>query len=185
EDRAHVLEGLVKALNILDEVIETIKASKNRADASQNLMDKYHFSERQADAILTLQLYRLTNLEITTLEKEHKEALRKIKYYRSILNSETKLKQVIEEEMNEIKEAYSIDRRSEIQSAVEEIKVNLEVLVNAEDVLVTLSHEGYVKRTSMLSYTRSGAEIESAGVKEGDIVRHLLQVNTLDNVLLF
>src|SRR5690606_38913628 len=111
EDRAHVLEGLVKALNILDEVIETIKASKNRADASQNLMDKYHFSERQADAILTLQLYRLTNLEITTLEKEHKEALRKIKYYRSILNSETKLKQVIEEEMNEIKEAYSIDRR--------------------------------------------------------------------------
>lgn len=185
EDRAHVLEGLVKALNILDEVIETIKASKNRADASQNLMDKYHFSERQADAILTLQLYRLTNLEITTLEKEHKEALKKIKYYRSILNSETKLKQVIEEEMNEIKEAYSIDRRSEIQSAVEEIKVNLEVLVNAEDVLVTLSHEGYVKRTSMLSYTRSGAEIDSAGVKEGDIVRHLLQVNTLDNVLLF
>jgi len=185
EDRAHVLLGLVKALNILDEVIATIKASKNRADASQNLIDQYQFSERQADAILTLQLYRLTNLEITSLEKEHKDALKKIKYYRSILDSEAKLKQVIEEEMNEIKEAYSIERRSEIQSAVEEIKVNLEVLVNSEDVLVTLSREGYVKRTSMLSYTRSGAEIDSAGVKDGDIVRHLLQVNTLDNVLLF
>lgn len=185
EDRAHVLEGLVKALNLLDEVIETIKASKNRADASDNLIAKFQFTERQADAILTLQLYRLTNLEITSLEKEHGETLKKIKYLRSILESEKKLLSVIEKELTEIKTTYSIDRRSEIQREIEELKVNLEVLVNAEDVLVTFSHEGYVKRTSMLSYTRSGGELDSAGVKEGDVITHCLSVNTLDNLLLF
>jgi len=185
EDRAHVLEGLVKALNLLDEIIETIKASKNRADASDNLMAKYGFSERQADAILTLQLYRLTNLEINSLEKEHAETMKKIKSLRSILDNPKKLISVIQQELLEIKSTYEIPRRSDIQSEVEELKVNLEVLVNSEDVLVTLSHEGYVKRTNMLSYTRSGAELESSGVKEGDVIREFLQVNTLDNLLLF
>ncbi|HIW33150.1 MAG TPA: DNA topoisomerase IV subunit A, partial [Candidatus Paenibacillus intestinavium] len=185
EDRAHVLEGLVKALNLLDEIIETIKASKNRGDASDNLMAKYQFSERQADAILTLQLYRLTNLEINSLEKEHAETMKKIKYLRSILDNSKKLIAVIQQELLEIKSTYEIPRRSSIQSEVEELKVNLEVLVNSEDVLVTLSHEGYVKRTNMLSYTRSGAELEGSGVKEGDVIRELLQVNTLDNLLLF
>lgn len=185
EDRAHVLEGLVKALNILDEVIETIKASKNKANASENLIAKYAFTERQAEAILTLQLYRLTNLEITQLEKEHGEILKKIKQLRTILESEKKLMSVIETELLEIKEKYQIPRRSAIQNEVEELKVNLEVLVNAEDVLFTISHEGYIKRTSMLSFTRSGGEWNNSGVKEGDIVKQVLQVNTLDNLLVF
>lgn len=185
EDRAHVVEGLVKALNILDEVIATIKASKNRADAQDNLIAKFGFSERQADAILTLQLYRLTNLEITTLEKELKETQKRIAYLRSILESEKKLLGVIKDELIEIRDKYGIDRRSDIQGEVEELKVNLEVLVTPEDVLVTLSQDGYMKRTSMLSYTRSGGELENAGVKEGDAIRELLQVNTIDNLLLF
>jgi topoisomerase IV subunit A len=185
EDRAHVLEGLVKALNILDEVIETIKASKNRQDAQNNLVAKFGFSERQADAILVLQLYRLTNLEITSLEKELKDVQKTIATLRGILGSEKKLVGVIKEEIGEIRAKYGIDRRSDIQGEVEEIKVNIEVLVNAEDVLVTLSNEGYIKRTSMLSYTRSGGEIEGAGVKEGDYVRDILEVNTLDNLLIF
>ncbi|GGF89304.1 DNA gyrase subunit A [Paenibacillus abyssi] len=185
EDRAHVLEGLVKALNILDDVIATIKASKNRQDAQNNLIKAYEFTERQADAILTLQLYRLTNLEITSLEKELKDIAKKIAYYRSILDSEKKLIGVIREELQEIREKFGIDRRSEIRGEVEELKVNLEVMVNPEDVLVTLSHEGYIKRTSMLSFTRSGGELESAGVKEGDVVRHLLEVNTIESLLLF
>lgn len=185
EDRAHVVEGLVKALNILDEVIATIKASKNRADAQDNLVAKFGFSERQADAILTLQLYRLTNLEITTLEKELKEALKKIAYLKSILESEKKLLGVIKDELLEIRNKYGIDRRSDLRGEIEELKVNLEVLVNPEDVLVTLSQEGYVKRTSMLSFTRSGGELQSAGVKEGDVIRELLEVNTIDNLLLF
>jgi topoisomerase IV subunit A len=185
EDRAHVLEGLVKALNILDEVIETIKASKNRQDAQNNLVEKFGFTERQADAILVLQLYRLTNLEITSLEKELKDVQKTIAYLRGILSSEKKLMAVIKEEITEIRTKYGIDRRSDIQGEVEEIKVNLEVMVNAEDVLVTLSNEGYIKRTSMLSFTRSGGELDSTGVKEGDFVRHILEVNTLENLMIF
>ncbi|MFD2115891.1 DNA gyrase subunit A [Paenibacillus yanchengensis] len=185
EDRAHVVEGLVKALQILDEVIATIKASKNRLDAQNNLIKQFQFTERQADSILTLQLYRLTNLEITALEKEFKEAMKRIAYYRSILDSEKKLIGVIRTELLEIKDKYGIDRRSSLRSEVEELKVNVEVLVNAEDVLLTLSEEGYVKRTSMLSFTRSGGDITTAGVKEGDVIRKLLEVNTLDQLYIF
>ncbi|MFB9330521.1 DNA gyrase subunit A [Paenibacillus aurantiacus] len=185
EDRAHVLEGLVKALNILDDVIATIKASKNRQDAQNNLVAKFGFTERQADAILTLQLYRLTNLEITTLEKEHKDIMKRIAYLRGILDSEKKLIGVIKDELTEIRDKFGIDRRSDIQGEVEELKVNLEVIVPAEDVFVTLSHEGYIKRTSKLSFTRSGGELNNAGVKEGDVIRTLVDVNTIDQLLLF
>jgi topoisomerase-4 subunit A len=185
EDRAHVLEGLVKALNILDDVIATIKASKNRLDAQKNLVAEYGFSERQADAILILQLYRLTNLEITSLEKELKEVNKTIAYLKSILGSLSKLLSVIKEEITEIRDKYGVDRRSEIQGEIEELKVNLEVMVIAEDVLVTLSNEGYLKRTSMLSFTRSGGEISTIGLKEGDYVRFRLDVNTIHNLLIF
>ncbi len=185
EDRAHVLEGLAKALNLLDEVIATIKASKNRQDAQNNLVSKFAFTERQADAILTLQLYRLTNLEITSLEKELKDISRKIANYKAILENEKKLIGVIRDELLEIREKYGIDRRSEIRGEIEELKVNLEVMVTPEEVMVTLSQDGYIKRTSMLSFTRSGGELDSAGVKEGDVLRHLLEVNTIDSLLLF
>lgn len=185
EERAHVVEGLVKALNILDEVIATIKASKNRADAQNNLVAKYGFSERQADAILTLQLYRLTNLEITALEKELRETQKRIAYLRSILESEKKLLGVIKDELTEIRDKYGIDRRSSIRGEVEELKVNLEVMVQSEDVIVTLSEEGYMKRTSMLSFTRSGGDLQTAGVKEGDAISSVYEVNTIDNLLLF
>ncbi|TJY44275.1 DNA gyrase subunit A [Cohnella pontilimi] len=185
EDRAHVLEGLVKALNILDEVIETIKASKNRLDAQNNLVAKFGFSERQADAILTLQLYRLTNLEIHQLQKELDEANKKINQLRAILESPRKLMGVIKDELTEIRDKYGIDRRSVIQGEVEELKVNLEVTVAAEDVLISISRGGYIKRTSLLSFTRSGGELESAGVKEGDVIRWSLGVSTLDPLLIF
>lgn len=185
EDRAHVLEGLGKALNILDEVIATIKASKNRADAQNNLVEQYGFTERQADAILTLQLYRLTNLEIHSIEKELKDVQKTIANLRAILGSEKKLMGVIKNELMEIRDKYGIERRSDIQDEVEELKVNLEVMVTAEDVFVTLSNEGYIKRTSKLSFTRSGGEVEKTGLKEGDFVRYLLEVNTLENLLIF
>lgn len=185
EDRAHVLEGLVKALNILDEVIAAIKASKNRQDAQNNLQWMFGFTERQADSILTLQLYRLTNLEIHSLQKELDELNKKIETLRDILNNDKKLIAVIRKELMEIREKYGIDRRSVIQEEVEEIKVNLEVLVAAEDVLVTLSKDGYIKRTSKLSFTRSGGEIDSSGVKEGDYITRVLELNTLENLLIF
>lgn len=185
EDRAHVLEGLIKALDILDDVIATIKASKNRQDAQSNLVAKYAFTERQADAILTLQLYRLTNLEITSLEKEWNETKKRIEALRAILSDNRKLLAVIKKELLEIRNTYGIDRRSEIQREVEELKVNLEVMVTSEDVLVTVSHDGYIKRTSMLSYTRSGGETETTGLKEDDYLRFLFEVNTLNSLLIF
>lgn len=185
EDRAHVLEGLVKALNILDEVIAAIKASKNRQDAHNNLQWMFGFTERQADSILTLQLYRLTNLEITSLQKELDELAKKIKNLRAILESDKKLVAVIKKELLEIRDKYGVDRRSLIQGEVEELKVNLEVLVPQEDVLVTLSNEGYIKRTSLPSFTRSGADRQASGVKEGDFVKQILDVNTLHNLLIF
>ncbi|WP_281887050.1 DNA gyrase subunit A [Paenibacillus sp. YYML68] len=185
EDRAHVLEGLAKALNILDEVIAAIKASKNRQDAQNNLVKLFGFSERQADAILTLQLYRLTNLEIHSIEKELKDVQKTIAYLRAILGSEKKLLAVIKDEISAIRDKYGIDRRSAIQDEVEELKVNLEVMVTAEDVFVTLSNEGYIKRTGKLSFIRSGGEVESTGLKEGDYLRELLDVNTLESLLIF
>jgi topoisomerase-4 subunit A len=185
EDRAHVLEGLAKALNILDEVIATIKSSKNRQDAQNNLVQKYQFTERQADAILILQLYRLTNLEIHALEKELKEVQKTIAYLRSILGSEKKLVNVIKDEILGIRDKFGIERRSVIQGEVEELKVNLEVMVTPEDVFVTLSGEGYIKRTSQLSFNRSGGEIGTTGLKEGDYLRCILEVNTIENLLIF
>lgn len=185
EDRGHVLEGLVKALNILDEVIAAIKASKNRQDAQNNLVWMFGFTERQADAILTLQLYRLTNLEIHSLEKELKEVQKTIAYLQGILGSEKKLLAVIKDEISEIRDKYAIDRRSAIQDEVEELKVNLEVMVTSEDVFVTLSNDGYIKRTGKLSFIRSGGEIDKTGLKEGDYLRYLFDVNTLENLMIF
>ncbi|MGF7048016.1 topoisomerase-4 subunit A [Paenibacillus sp. DS2015] len=185
EDRLHVLEGLVKALNILDEVIAAIKASKNRQDAQNNLQWMFGFTERQADSILTLQLYRITNLEITTLQKEMDEIHKKVTNLRAIIESDKKLVALIRKELMEIREKYGIDRRSAIQGEVEEIKVNLEVMVNSEDVLVTLSKDGYIKRTSMQSFTRSGGERETSGVKDGDYIKRVLEINTLEKLLVF
>ncbi|WP_458122052.1 DNA gyrase subunit A [Paenibacillus sp. Z6-24] len=185
EDRAHVLEGLAKALNILDEVIAAIKASKNRQDAHQNLQWMFGLTERQADAILSLQLYRLTNLEINQVEKELSDIQKKIKNLQSILDSDKKLIGVIKKELMESYDKYGIERRSEIRDEVEELKVNLEVLVNSEDVLVTLSNGGYIKRTSMMSFNRSGAERSGSGAKEDDFIRQVLDVNTLDSLLIF
>lgn len=184
-DRAHVVEGLIKALNVLDEVIATIKASANRQDAQKNLIAKFGFTERQAEAILLLQLYRLTNLEITTLTNELEELRNKIRRWEAILASEKKLLDVIKTELLDIKKRFAVPRRSDIQREIEEIKVNLEVVVPAEDVLVAFSGEGYIKRTGKLSFTRSGGEAEATGLKEGDYLQTLLEVNTLDNLLLF
>ncbi|MRN53294.1 DNA gyrase subunit A [Paenibacillus monticola] len=184
-DRAHVLEGLVKALNILDEVIAAIKASKNRLDAQNNLVWMFGFSERQADSILTLQLYRLTNLEINSLQKELDEMLAKKALLQGILDSDKKLVAVIRKELLEIRDKYGIDRRSLIQGEVEELKVSLEVLVNAEEVLVAFSANGYIKRTGMPSFTRSGGERHASGVKEGDHIVKLLDLNTRDSLLVF
>lgn len=183
QDRQHVVEGLIKAISILDEVIATIRASKDKRDAKQNLIDKYAFTEPQAEAIVTLQLYRLTNTDIVTLEKEAEELEKKIKELLAILGSEKKLLSVIKKELNRVKKTYADDRRTVIEQEIEEIKINLEVMIPSEDVVVSVTKEGYVKRTSPRSFSASNGE--PPGMKETDRVLKLFNSNTTNTLLLF
>lgn len=183
KDRLHILEGLIRAISILDEVIAVIRASKDKRDAKNNLMAKYGFTEAQAEAIVSLQLYRLTNTDITQLQAESEELAKHIAEYNEILASEEKLQQVIIGELNEIKKKYADDRRSVIQEKIEELKIGLEVLVGSEEVIVTLTKEGYVKRTSPRSYGASNGE--DHGMKETDYLINSYEMNTTDVLLIF
>jgi topoisomerase IV subunit A len=182
-ERQHIVEGLMKALSILDEVIATIRASKDKRDAKDNLIEKYDFTEPQAEAIVSLQLYRLTNTDITALRNEAEELEKKIEEWTSILNSEKKLLSVIKKELKEVKKRFADDRRSKIEAEIEELKINLEVMIPSEDVIVTVTKEGYVKRTSQRSFAASNGQ--DFGMKDSDRLISQLDLNTKDVVLLF
>lgn len=182
-DRAHIVDGLIKALSILDEVIAVIRASKDKRDAKDNLISKFGFTEAQAEAIVSLQLYRLTNTDITALKAEAAELNSKIEELTKILGSEKVLLQVIKKELRFIKKGFDDGRRSKIENEIEEIKINLEVLIASEDVMVTVTKEGYVKRTSIRSYTASGGL--DFGMKDSDRMLQKLEMNTTDVLLLF
>jgi topoisomerase-4 subunit A len=183
KERQHIVEGLMKALSILDEVIATIRASKDKRDAKDNLIEQYDFTEAQAEAIVSLQLYRLTNTDITALRNEAEELEKKIEEWTSILNSEKKLLSVIKKELKEVKKRFADDRRSKIEAEIEELKINLEVMVPSEDVIVTVTKEGYVKRTSQRSFAASNGQ--DFGMKDSDRLISQLDLNTKDVVLLF
>ncbi|HEU5138937.1 MAG TPA: DNA topoisomerase IV subunit A [Bacillales bacterium] len=183
EERRHIVEGLMKAISILDEVIDTIRGSKDKRDAKNNLINKFEFSEPQAEAIVTLQLYRLTNTDIQTLEKEADELDDKIKKLTEILNSEKKLVNVIKRTLLALKKKYNDTRLTRIEDKVEELKINLEVVVASEDVIVTVTKDGYIKRTSPRSYAASnGADF---GMKESDRLLTQFEINTTDTLLVF
>ena len=182
-DRSHIVEGLMKALSILDEVIATIRASKDKRDAKNNLMAKYQFSEPQAEAIVSLQLYRLTNTDITALREEAEELAKLIEELTAILSSEKKLFSVIKKELRDVQKRFVDTRRTKIEAEIEEIKINLEVLIASEDVIVTVTKEGYVKRTSQRSYAASNGQ--DFGMKDSDKLISQLDVNTTDVLLLF
>lgn len=182
-DRAHIVDGLMKALSILDKVIATIRASKDKRDAKDNLIAQFAFTEAQAEAIVSLQLYRLTNTDITALEKEAEELKKKIAELTKILESEKALMQVMKQELKMVKKEYNDTRRTKIEDEIEEIKINLEVLVASEDVVVTLTKEGYVKRTSLRSYAASGGQ--DFGMKDSDRLLQKIEINTTDVVLFF
>lgn len=183
KDRSHIVDGLMKALSILDQVIATIRASKDKRDAKDNLITKFEFTEAQAEAIVSLQLYRLTNTDITALEKESAELHEKITELTKILESEKALMQVMKKELKMIKKEYNDTRRTQIEAEIEEIKINLDVLVPSEDVVVTVTKEGYVKRTSLRSYSASGGQ--DFGMKDSDRLLQKLEMNTQDVLLLF
>ena len=181
--RYHIVEGLIKAISILDEVIKTIRASKNKADAINNLIKEFNFTDRQADAIVTLQLYRLTNTDINSLEEEMKKLTEEMKKLEQILADKQVLDKVIKDELREIKKKYATPRKSEIREEIAEIKIDTTAMIPKEDVMVVVTNEGYIKRTSLRSYAASN--IEDLTLKENDYIVGLYNMNTLDTLLVF
>ena len=182
EARLHIVEGLIKALDILDEVIKTIRSSKNKADAIQNLQTEYDFSKLQAEAIVNLQLYRLTNTDVAVLEEEMEELKQKITVLKQILSNEEALKHVMKTELKLVKKEYASPRKTTINETATEIKIETTDLIAKEDCMVVVSKEGYVKRVSARSYAASDDE---TGLKDKDYVLNLYEANTMDTLILF
>ncbi len=185
--RAHILEGLLKALDMLDEVIATIRQSKTQDTAKTNLMDKFEFTEVQAQAILDMQLRRLAALERMKLENEYKELEAKITEYNEILGDPNKILEVVNSDLQEIKEKYGDARRTKVvKGKIDEISE--EDMVASEDTLVTITHSGYIKRLPPNTYkaqNRGGKGVSGGDTKEGDFIEHAFLCNTHDELLLF
>lgn len=185
EKRFHIVEGFIKAIGIMDEVIATIRASKSKKDAHENLVSKFGFTELQAEAILELMLYRLTGLEIKVFQKEHKELSKKIKALRKILENESVLLGVIKDELKEVAEVYGDERRTALIEDESEAKIDLEELIVAEDVMVTLSNEGFIKKIPIKTYNRSNVDENEIEYREGDYLKFLIKSNTKDTLAIF
>ncbi|OYS64529.1 DNA topoisomerase IV subunit A [Limosilactobacillus reuteri] len=183
QQRLHIVEGLIKALSILDKVIKTIRASKNRKDAKENLVKEYNFTPEQAEAIVTLQLYRLTNTDVTELEKEQEQLNSRINEYQLILTNENELAKVLTKEIRAIKNEVGNPRRTKIENHVEKLEIDTKVTVANEDVVVLVSHAGYIKRSSIRSFKAS--EAEENGLREDDYPLLIQQTNTLSHLFMF
>ena len=183
QKRLNIVDGFLKMMDILDEVIKTMRASKNKTDAKENLMKEFNFNAEQAEAIVVLQLYRLTNTDVLALEEEHDNLVKYIKALELILSNEEKLKEVMKYELKKIKKDYPMPRRTEIVDEIVDIKLDTTDLITKENVMVALSNEGYIKRVSMKSYTSSNGD--ETTLKPGDYLKYLFEVSTLDNLVIF
>ena len=186
QERAHILEGLKIALKYIDKVIRTIRASKSTQDANRALVKNFDLTEKQAQAILEMQLQRLTALERTKIDAEYLELIKKIEYYQSVLKSGKKVLSIIKEELTAIKNKYADERRTEIVGAEEELEI--EDLIKEEDVVITISHTGYIKRLPVSAYRRQkrgGKGITGAGLREEDFIEHLFIASTHEYILFF
>ena len=180
--RFHILEGLMKAISILDKVIATIRASKNKSNAIENLCKEYDFTYEQAKAIVELQLYRLTNTDIVDLQNEMAKLQKDMYIWEQILNNEEALKHVMKQELKLIKKEYADARRTEIKDEVTEIKIDLKSMIPKENVVVVVTKEGYIKRVSSKSYA---ARTEAPTMKPGDYLTNIFDVTTLDHIVFF
>jgi len=186
QKRAHILEGLKIALKFLDKVIKTIREAKDTPQAKAALVKNFDFSDVQAQAILEMQLQRLTALERDKLEAEYLDLIKKIELYKSILASEKKIEGIIKEEAQELKKKYGDERRTEIVGEVEEIEI--EDLIAEEDMVITISNAGYIKRLSVSAYRkqkRGGKGVTAMETREEDFVKHLFVASTKDYLLVF
>ncbi len=182
EKRLHIVDGFLKMISILDKVIKVIRASKNKSDAKDNLVKEFDFTVEQAEAIVTLQLYRLTNTDVVALEEEKEKLEKFIAALKQILSDENKLHEVMKHELRKIKKEYSHDRKTEIRDEITDIKIDTTDMIPKEDCIVVVTHEGYVKRSSIRSYQSSEA---TPTLKEMDYIIGLYELNTLDTVLIF
>lgn len=183
EDRCHIIEGLMKAVSILDEIIAEIRASKDKSDAKKRISQLFGFDEIQAEAIVSLRLYRLSNTDIMDLREEFAHLVNQIEETKAIIENEKILKSVISKELRTVKEAYGDDRKTKIEDQVSEIVIDRTSMIQSEKVVVTVSRDGYVKRVSMRSFTASEGTV--TGKKEGDELIGSISCDTLDTLLLF
>ena len=170
----HIVDGLIKAISILDDVVKTIRASKDKSDAKNNLIKQYAFSEKQAEAIVMLQLYRLTNTDIVSLQEEKAELEKRVQRLNEILESDDVLRQVIIKRLKEIKQKYSMPRLTQIKEEVSEIKIDEKAMIISEDIYLSVTRDGYIKRISQRSM-KASTNIPF-GKKEDDILISLHHV---------
>lgn len=185
KNRFHIVEGFIKAIDIMDEIIKTIRSSKSKKEAENNLINNFKFTKIQSEAILELMLYRLTGLEITAFKKEHRQLEKKIKALEKIIKDEKELLKVIKFELEEIKEKYGDERKTLIIKDDEKAKIDIEELIIDEECIITISKEGFSKRVATKSYNRSNSHVEDIEYREGDYNKFLLEASTKDNILIF
>ncbi len=183
--RFHIVEGFIKAIDILDEIIETIRSAKSKKDANEKLVEMYGFTQIQAEAILELMLYRLTGLEIKVFKKEYAELLKKIKVLEKILSSEKELLKIITKELKDVQEKFGNNRKTIIVEDESEAKIDLKELIVVEDVVITLSNDGFIKRIPLKSYNRLNSDENDIEYREGDYLKSLIKSNTKDKLLIF
>ncbi len=182
QDRLHIVAGLIKAVDILDEIIAIIRSSKDKQDSKERLIAYFGFTDKQAEAIVTLRLYRLSNTDIVKLEHEMEALEETVISLQKILDDEKVLNAVIIKQLKEVCEVFKVSRRSVIQEDVEEITITKEQLIAKEQVMVTLSSDGYAKKVSLRSYTASDSKVV---LKDGDTLVMKKEVNTLDKIIFF
>ena len=183
EKRLHIVEGLIRVISILDEVIALIRASENKADAKENLKVSYDFSEEQAEAIVTLQLYRLTNTDIVTLQNEEADLREQIATLAAIIGDERTMFNVMKRELRDIKKKFGNDRRSELQAETKTIEIDTASLIVEEETYVSITRGGYVKRTSPRSFNAS--TIDEVGKRDDDDLILVQQAKTTQHLLIF
>ena len=183
QQRCHILDGLIQAISVLDEVIALIRSSKDKADSKNRLMERFSFTEVQAEAIVTMRLYRLSNTDVTQLKEEHDTLGREIQELKEILANDKLLKRLIIKECKEVKKEFPTQRLTRIEAEIEEIVIDKVSMIASEQVMFTLSKDGYAKRVSLRSY--NAANDAATGVKEGDRLIGSCEVNTLDHILFF
>ena len=181
--RQHIVAGLIKMVSVIDEVVEIIRKSNDKADSKKNLIAKFGFSEEQVEAIVTLQLYRLSNTDITALQQEDADLTKLISDLTAILGSEKLLIYQIESELKAVKKKFKKSRMTVIENEIEDIRIDDTELIQKEDVMIAVTREGYVKRTSLRSYVASKVSVPL--MKEGDVLVGKFQTNTLGKIIAF